>query len=394
MRTTDATREPGPPRSGVSRSEADAGGEPSPTGENLTKDPKSKAVTARKPLALCSQPELVERAKSGDKRALDKILEECKPAILAAVNNHSAWLRHLGLYCWWDLYQDGQLAVFNALDNYVAERASGLIKSYAEYYIKRDVRYAAVRLTRPESISTSLIEEMSLQAKKEDSVLLAGRWRIAEPCECAAGAGSEMHTVEGLNQDRCPAPGGSHAPDNDVPVADDGCRACRPAEQGRTRLGERHGGRSKEARVQGALNRPRPYSLEASLNTSLESDRGHRALHELIADTAEPVPGEETGWQPGSGMAELVPAHVVHAAVAQLPESARIAIVGRYGLGTEPAVSLEELARRIGVSRSACKEMLARARATLSVEIPMRWFDQRVNQPCADFDDYELAQTG
>lgn len=326
MRTTDATRDAGSIGSGLVRGDADSGGEPLPTAVN---QPPGE-LPARKPLALCSQAELVERARNGHRRAREKILAECRPAILSEVEPQHTWLKGIGLWCWWDLYQEAVVAVFEALQNYQTDRARGKFKCYADYYIKTRVRVAAARLARPESLSTHLIQEMSLQVNTEN----------LQASYAGAGAADNESVGDGRPE--------SSSVGNSV----------------------------QHRRVSTARQRPRPYSLDFLIYDDYNDHFSHpSALKDQIADTTESVPGEDDGARDEAAIVELISAQALHRAVASLDKQERIAVVGRYGLGTESAVSVSELAKRLGVTRSMVKDMLVRARATLSVQLAMRFVE-------------------
>lgn len=326
MRTTDATRKPGPEKPGSSRSEAERGSQLLSVVEN----PSHGDLSPRKPLALCTEPQLVELARSGEKRAVEKILSDCRPIILYEVKRQNFRLNMFGLDCWWDLYQEGVLAVFDALERYRPERARGKIKYYAERRIKTYVRVAAGKLARPESITSTLVQEMSAAANAAEFTQPADE--AEDECEGSA-RGSAM--AQGGSGD-------STAPD----------------------------------RVSLALNRPRPYSLEFDVTKRyIDGDAHSATLKDLIADTTEPGPGEEGSASEPSAVVEMIQADTLHQAVSDLEEDERIAVVGRYGLGTEPALCVEDLAQRLGMSHSSVKNVLARARASLSVKLAMLCFE-------------------
>lgn len=360
MRTTDATREPGPRRSGGSRSEAGPRSEASATG-TLSRPGEPRA---RKPLALCSQPELVERARAGDRGALDQIFAECKPAISAAVATQENWLKRLRFRIYGDLHQEGRLAVLEALHNYQAERARGKFKHYADYYIEKYVRVAAITLVRAESVSLHLIYEVS-NAFNQDG--LEGEGDCLP--DSTARASGDRASGDGSLSRAAQTPLFS---DSDV-AGEGGGREAEDAG------GFRQSGR--RASIREYLARPLAHSLEDTIPVAHgDARRKERGLAERLADEGEPDPGRLCDEShAGADDASLIPAEALHAAIGDLDESERFAVVGRYGLGTEDEMGIKELALTLAISESALKDLLSRAKAKLAMALAVEMVADEFN---------------
>lgn len=374
MRTTYATRDGGLPGSGVSRSESDLaaqhrGAQQSVRDDNCPHLPHIQCRQSQRSLAGATQQELILRARHGDRRALDKLIDGCKLDILAEVGQQHRWLRKAGFDCWKDLYQEAHLGVLDALENYDASRAGQEFRGYANYYIRKYVRICAVKQARSESISSSLVQKMASQAKREQRMNLrggSGRYSALESGTASLGSITAANSGSGPRSANLAAKAavedrGGIASGYDDPVGE-GNRSSEDSERWDT---------DQQRWLRECRLRPRPYSLET---TNLhESEHDHfsnpTTLKDLVVDETEPVPGEDERSQAATHRAEDIPAEAVHAAVANLDKQERIAVAGRYGLGTEGELSIKELAGRLAISESALKELLCRARAKLSMAL-------------------------
>lgn len=374
MRTTDATREPGPPRSGVSRSEAGRGGDTSATGDLSQQLAQLEQRPSQSPLAGATDAELAKRAMRGDWRAREKLIEDCKPDILAEVAKQHRWLFRAGFDCWWDLYQEAHLAVLDALGRYDASRAGEEFRGYASYYIRKYVWVCAFKLARSESISIRLIQRMSLQAKREEQL------------NSTAGGASRDGAAS-----RVQSRGESESKPADALIEGD-----------ETFTGFAEGGMSPESsecngqrRLRAARLRPRPYSLDALIRAAHHDHFSNQTtLADRLVDENAPVPGEDTCLEVEKHCADNIPAEAVHAAVGDLDEYERIAVVGRYGLGTEGELGMKELARRLAISESALKELLSRARAKLSMALAVEMIaGESRSSLFEEADDHALARS-
>lgn len=378
MRTTDATRDAGPRRPGLSRSEADRGGDISATGDLSPRLAQLERRPSQSPLAGATQPELVERARHGDRRALDRLFEECRLTVISAVSQQEKWLKILDCHISQDLYQEGWLAVMRAIQSYDARRSRCRFKTYAEYRIRKYVRIAAMTLSRPESVSAYWIEERSARADGSQSLVSNTDSSHQPDARCepedilesppalyAVGAGQYSEGDEGLSYTASPGyeylASGTGFEECDEPQGPDF----------ETRL----------APIREIGQRPRPYSLESATaytNTEELHSDADVYLKDLIADEDEPDPADGTEIEATAADGDLIQAEVLHSAVGELEEDERVVVVARYGLGTEPQRTVKELANHFSLSEAALKDRLSRAISKLSMTLAVQMFEKNL----------------
>jgi RNA polymerase sigma-32 factor len=110
-----------------------------------------KALTAEE------ERELVRRARSGDRRALDRLISACLPFVGSVAVEYRRWGHPLE-----DIVQEGCMGLMKAIDRFDPDRGCRLI-TYACYWIRAEIRAFVVRAYRLVRIGTSKAERRALR---------------------------------------------------------------------------------------------------------------------------------------------------------------------------------------------------------------------------------------
>jgi RNA polymerase sigma factor (sigma-70 family) len=114
-----------------------------------------------------TQKELYLKIKEGDTEARDKVIFSCLPLVLDMASKFRSNNKHIDLE---DLVQEGNIALFNAVERWDAERCS--ITTVATWYIRNRlidiIHDAKYKIKNPLSLSRRASEELS-KIKRQDT---------------------------------------------------------------------------------------------------------------------------------------------------------------------------------------------------------------------------------
>jgi len=138
----------------------------------------------RIPLDKLAEQELVRRWRSGDARARNRLMTECRPLVVGIAHEYRRWGVAVE-----DIVQQGSVGLLRAIEKFDPQRDCRLA-TYAAYWIRAEIRDYVMRGYRVVRLGTTKAEKRAVRAYR--------RSRATDPTTLAAVSGLPRERVEWL----------------------------------------------------------------------------------------------------------------------------------------------------------------------------------------------------